>query len=668
MGDDVTARQVFKVFVAFACSGLIIGTSYFYSSDQKGKLNRNQGAFKGVVDSTPHLVDGLSKGIFPKSHHLTSAGLDPENAYLTLLKAKEKPEHDSHSQKNVDSENKKSDSKDYRNGNLKSGPGKKTLIELKAAKLNKDNSIGKVPGKSDSSGSKDNSVGKAPGKSDGKIENIFKKDRPNADEENIDSKEKKKDKTAKTKPKNNVEIPGLPGRTESIFPMAPWAPGTSPGPPPRPTGALPSPSQVLPTTPDEASQPSDLFPRQSVVLPQPSKLLPVPSEVIPIISDVPVPSEVITKPSDFPTISPGAIPSTEVYDEPASIVLPFSSEVLPVTPDVSIMPPAATDPLSKIDAAIAAITARSRVKPASLSPISGNRISAPSVEDIEQRTTPATTAELSAPNIFETPETALTEPVITDAEIPTNVPEDTTLTTPSEAVVVDTSDNTPPLPDIDTSEFHDFRIEQCMDMLESQKAYRSYCCGRTDLPVMGGIDLVGLFYAEPGSLPLPGKTSISSEMTTSFGTYTFLFSTPENKQKFDREPWRYVPQYGGFCACGMALEDKVLEPGYKSKLGPFIDVGRWTIVDDRLFFFGGPEPLEKFMANAPSNTELGDEHWSTIWNGQVPSQSGIINTNCFHHETFEDLVSGVRSDTVCAPRVETPSSRGTFRALPVCGC
>ena len=71
---------------------------------------------------------------------------------------------------------------------------------------------------------------------------------------------------------------------------------------------------------------------------------------------------------------------------------------------------------------------------------------------------------------------------------------------------------------------------------------------------------------------VPGKPGINAEHNG--GTYRF--ASDENRQVFMKNPDRYTPQYGGFCSNGIV---------YGIAMGG--DPDTWTIIDGRLFIFGG---------------------------------------------------------------------------------
>lgn len=68
--------------------------------------------------------------------------------------------------------------------------------------------------------------------------------------------------------------------------------------------------------------------------------------------------------------------------------------------------------------------------------------------------------------------------------------------------------------------------------------------------------------------PVPGRSDITAE----YNGATFAFSTEKNRALFQANPAKYVPQYDGHCAYGVAVGNKV--PG---------NPNLWRIVDGKLF-------------------------------------------------------------------------------------
>ena len=84
-------------------------------------------------------------------------------------------------------------------------------------------------------------------------------------------------------------------------------------------------------------------------------------------------------------------------------------------------------------------------------------------------------------------------------------------------------------------------------------------------PVMGGYDPVAYF--EVGK-PVQGN----GYHTATYNGGTYLFATKEHKEKFSANPMKYAPQYGGYCAYGVAVGKKF-----------YSDPNRWKIVDGKLY-------------------------------------------------------------------------------------
>ncbi|MFN0162983.1 MAG: YHS domain-containing (seleno)protein [Burkholderiales bacterium] len=85
---------------------------------------------------------------------------------------------------------------------------------------------------------------------------------------------------------------------------------------------------------------------------------------------------------------------------------------------------------------------------------------------------------------------------------------------------------------------------------------------------------------------------------------TFRFSKPEHKAMFDREPEKYIPQYGGYCANGIV---------YAIPWGG--DADSWLVRDGKLYIFGGKGSRDGFLLDVPKNIALADKYWKEEVNG-----------------------------------------------------
>jgi YHS domain-containing protein len=113
--------------------------------------------------------------------------------------------------------------------------------------------------------------------------------------------------------------------------------------------------------------------------------------------------------------------------------------------------------------------------------------------------------------------------------------------------------------------------------------------------ILKGYDAVAFF--EQGK-PIKGNPAIK-------GTYqgaTYLFASEADKAAFDKDSAKYAPQYGGFCAYGVA----------KGALDDFEDLFVFTIYKGKLYLCGNPGALEIFMTNIDRNIETADANWQQL--------------------------------------------------------
>ena len=80
---------------------------------------------------------------------------------------------------------------------------------------------------------------------------------------------------------------------------------------------------------------------------------------------------------------------------------------------------------------------------------------------------------------------------------------------------------------------------------------------------------------------------------------TLRFASAEHKALFDAAPQRYLPQFGGYCANGIA---------YAIPWGG--DADTWRIIDGKLYIFGGAGSKAAFELDVPGNLRLADQYWA----------------------------------------------------------
>ena len=91
------------------------------------------------------------------------------------------------------------------------------------------------------------------------------------------------------------------------------------------------------------------------------------------------------------------------------------------------------------------------------------------------------------------------------------------------------------------------------------------------------------------------------KFTTTVHGATYFFASAEHKSAFDREPAKYEPQFGGYCAYGVS-KGKAVE----------IDVEAFQIVNDRLLLQYSKGIREKFNQDAAGNLKRADEKWPEV--------------------------------------------------------
>ncbi len=110
--------------------------------------------------------------------------------------------------------------------------------------------------------------------------------------------------------------------------------------------------------------------------------------------------------------------------------------------------------------------------------------------------------------------------------------------------------------------------------------------------MLKGHDVVSYFTQNKHALGSPQITSL-------YEGVTFRFASAEHKALFDKEPAKYIPQYGGYCADGIV---------YGIPWGG--DADTWTLRDGKLYIFGGQSSKDAFELDPAANFVLADKYWS----------------------------------------------------------
>ncbi len=82
---------------------------------------------------------------------------------------------------------------------------------------------------------------------------------------------------------------------------------------------------------------------------------------------------------------------------------------------------------------------------------------------------------------------------------------------------------------------------------------------------------------------------------------TWQFASPEHRAAFMREPAKYAPQYGGYCAYAVAQGDIV-----------DIDPKQWKIVDGKLYLNANFLSQTLWVTDPAGHIKNGDANWRVI--------------------------------------------------------
>jgi YHS domain-containing protein len=79
---------------------------------------------------------------------------------------------------------------------------------------------------------------------------------------------------------------------------------------------------------------------------------------------------------------------------------------------------------------------------------------------------------------------------------------------------------------------------------------------------------------------------------------SFWFASAEHKALFDKDPAKYMPAYGGYCANGIV---------YGIPWGG--DADTWRMIDGKVYIFGGAQSKAGFELEPSANLALAEKYW-----------------------------------------------------------
>lgn len=111
---------------------------------------------------------------------------------------------------------------------------------------------------------------------------------------------------------------------------------------------------------------------------------------------------------------------------------------------------------------------------------------------------------------------------------------------------------------------------------------------------ISGYDTVAYFTK---NMPVAG----SDQFTATYKNTIYKFSSAQNRDVFRANPEKFAPQFGGYCAMGVAMEKKLN-----------VDPMAWRVVDGKLYLNLNKDVQTKWASDIPGHLATAKENWPTI--------------------------------------------------------
>ena len=106
---------------------------------------------------------------------------------------------------------------------------------------------------------------------------------------------------------------------------------------------------------------------------------------------------------------------------------------------------------------------------------------------------------------------------------------------------------------------------------------------------------------------------------------TYYFVSAANRSEFEKNPAKFVPAFGGFCAMGAALSKKLDgDPAY------------WRIVDGKLYLNVGAPAQKRWLEDIPGNLTKANANWPQI-RGKAPKELQFVFLRLFRAPALSNL-------------------------------
>jgi hypothetical protein len=143
--------------------------------------------------------------------------------------------------------------------------------------------------------------------------------------------------------------------------------------------------------------------------------------------------------------------------------------------------------------------------------------------------------------------------------------------------------------------------------------------------LLKGADLVAYFVDNKYQQGTP-------QFSSRYEDISFRFATAEHKALFDREPTRYLPEFGGYCANGIT---------YGIPWGG--DADTWKMIGGKLYIFGGQASKDAFELEQKRNLALAESYWKDeiAGNNSFLQRFKRLIFRVPHYRSGEDLARAV---------------------------
>lgn len=113
-----------------------------------------------------------------------------------------------------------------------------------------------------------------------------------------------------------------------------------------------------------------------------------------------------------------------------------------------------------------------------------------------------------------------------------------------------------------------------------------------------GYDVVTYFYLQQGKPAVKGNPDISLKHEG----VIYHFTTQDHRNKFMRNPKKFLPQYGGYCAYAVAVADKKVA----------VDPNAWFINNGKLYLNKDQAVQKLWLNNKEAYIQEANKNWPKI--------------------------------------------------------